>query len=532
MASAELSGASAAQIGRQVRDGDVSAVEVARAHLDRIAAVNGALNAIVVPLFDAALAQAQQLDERRRRGEALGPLAGVPITVKECLEVAGTAATFGLAGLQGRISASDGPLVARLRAAGAVIVGKTNVPPLGMHMETEGPLFGRTSNPWDLSRSPGGSSGGDAAIVAAAGVPLALATDAGGSIRQPAHACGICGLKPTSGRLTQTDLLVTTTAADGVRMPVVLAGLHSILQPGPLARTVEDLTLAMETLAAPGQHEIDATVSPTAWPDPRRVELAGLRIGMYVDDGVFPAAPAVRRAVEEAAASLASLGCHVEPFAPPDVPAAMRTFQSLLIPDGGRAFRRMLGDSPPDRKLKNLLAAAGMPNALRPVVAAFLELTGQPRLATSIRNLRQLSAHEFRQRLAQRAEYLARFLAALDAGRFDAVLCPVSPLPAAPHGQGEFLGLIASHTSLYNYLGLPAGAVPITRVRPEEAQPRAASRCRVEQMARHIETGSQGLPIGVQVAARPWREDIVLALLSALERQARTQPDYPQRPPL
>lgn len=523
---------SAVQLGQRVRDGDVSAVEATHSHLERIAAVNPQLNAIVVPRFEAALDDARRLDEGRRRGEVLGPLAGVPITVKECLDVAGMASTFGVSRRLDRAATADGPLVARLRAAGAIIVGKTNVPLLGMHMITEGPLWGRTANPWNLARSPGGSSGGDAAIIAARGVPLALATDAGGSIRQPAHACGIFGFKPTSGRLTQTDLPVTTAATGEHRVPIVLSGLHAILQPGPLARSVEDLAVTMEVLAAPGQHEADPTVAPAIWPDWRKVEPAGLRVGMYTDDGVFPVTAAVHRAVNEAAAHLRNAGCTIVAFKPPDVPQAMRSFQSLLVPDGGRAFRRMLAGSHADPKLKGLLAAAGLPNWLRPLAAWALEMQGQPRLAASIRSLRQLSAHEYRQRLAERVTYLTRFLATMDEHRLDALLCPASPLPAPTHDDGELLGTIASHTSLYNYLGLPAGSAPITKVHPAEAAPRPAGRCKVERMAQAIEANSAGLPIGVQIAARPWRDDIVLALMGALEREARTSADFPHAPPL
>ena len=182
--------------------------------------------------------EARAIDDCRRRGEPLGPLAGVPITVKECFQLTGTPTTLGVR-RRGEshetvpLATTDGPLIARLRSAGAIVVGKTNVPQLMLLYETDNPVYGRTNNPWDMGRGSGGSSGGEAAIIAAGGVPLGLATDLGGSIRQPAHVCGIHGLKPSGGRLTCVGSSSAFTGFDA--MPI---------QPGPMARHVEDLALA------------------------------------------------------------------------------------------------------------------------------------------------------------------------------------------------------------------------------------------------------------------------------------------------
>ena len=311
----EITGMGAAEIARRVAAGELSCVQVVEAHIRRIEAVNPRLNALVVPLFDRARDEAVAADAARDRGVPIGPLHGVPFTVKEYFTAAGTPATLGIPGWARRVAANDSALVARLRRAGAILLGKTNGPQLGLLIETDNPLYGRTNNPWDLGRSPGGSSGGEAALIAAGGSPLGLASDAGGSIRQPCHCCGIHGLKPTGGRLTIVGL-----SGEGhyPNFP------REWVQPGLMARRVEDLALAMSVLAAPAPDRLDPFVAPVAIGDPLAVSVAGLRVAMYTDDGYFPAAPAVRRAVSEAAAALRGLGASVESFRPPDVGEAMR----------------------------------------------------------------------------------------------------------------------------------------------------------------------------------------------------------------
>ena len=529
---ASLTDLSAGQIAAGIAAGDFSAREAVDAHLARIEEVDPRLNAVIYRRFIEARQEADAIDAARRRGKQLGPLAGVPITIKECLDVAGTAATLGIRRLAGKLSPVDGPLVARLRRAGAVIVGKTNVPQLAMYFETDGPLFGRTNNPWNLERSPGGSSGGEAAILAARGSALGLATDAGGSIRHPAHCCGVHGLKPTSGRLSQVDLPMTSIQAGSVRMPATLTGPHSLLQIGPMARHVADLALAMQVLAAPGQQEFDAMVSPMTWCEQSRVDVGKLRIGYYVDDGVLTVSPAIRRAVLAAIEGLREAGAEVERFAPPNVVESIALFQQLIFPDGGAAFRRMLGDETADPRIKRFLQGASLPDALRPVLGWLLRRAGQPRLAAGAMSIRRRSADEYRRDLAERAAVTARFLAALDAERFDAIVCPVHPVPAPQHQASPYLGLISSYTSLYNLLGLPAGTVAATRVRPGEETERIPTRDVVERSAQAIEAESTGLPIGVQVVARHWREDVVLAVMQSLEGHFRAGHDYPERPPI
>jgi fatty acid amide hydrolase len=505
----------AAEIAHRVASGELSARDVVEACISRIERVNGRLNALAVPLFEQARAAAAAADATRDRGDALGPLHGVPVTIKEMFDTAGSATTAGLAGRAAQVADADSPLVDRLRRAGAIVLGKTNVPQFGMLCETDNPVYGRTNNPWDLGRSPGGSSGGEAALIAAGGSPLGLGSDLGGSIRLPCHCCGIHGLKPTGGRLTMRGHWMSSNWRDGWA------------QPGPIARRVADLSLALSVLDTAA----DAP-APRRPGDPAAVAVGQLRVAAYADDGYFPPAPAIRRAVREAAAALRERGARVEDFRPPDVAEAARLYFGLYFADGLDEIRQHLGGGPCDWRVRRILLFAGMPTALRPAVGRLLAWTAQ-RYAAQIVGFvprRRLTAEAYARLIDEEAAYRGRFLAALDAGQFDAIVCPASGLPALRHG--EFNGSVASsYTYLYNLLGLPAGVVAATRVRPGEESEREPSWDPVVRAARAVERGSAGLPVGVQVVARPWREDVVLAVMSTLEHNFGKQPDYPAQPP-
>lgn len=506
----------AAELARLIQSGQLSSREAVDAHIQQIEKVNPRLNAVVVPLFDQARDEAARADAARARGAELGPLHGVPITIKECHHVTGTASTAGLESQTGHRAECDALMVGRLRRAGAVVLGKTNVPQLMLYYETDNPVYGRTNNPWNPDRSPGGSSGGEGAIIAAGGSPLGLGSDIGGSIRNPAHACGIQGIKPTSGRLSVRG------SADQMLFP----GMEAIAdQMGPLARRVEDLALAMSVLAAPGQELEDPAVPPVPWRDPAAVSVKGLRVGMYIDDGFLSVSPAIRRAVKEAGNALAERGARVVEFRPPAVSEAVRLYTALLSADGAAWTKPLLRGGRRDRRINGLIMLARLAGGVRRSVAWSMERAGQKYLADSLRAVGFQTAEGYWRLIAERKSYQERFLAAL--GDCDAIICPPFMTPALRHGASEWINSVGSYASLYNVLGLPAGVEAATRVRPGEESDRAPSKDVVLRTLREVEQGSTGLPVGVQVAARHWREDIVLAVMGALEEHFRMQPDYP-----
>jgi fatty acid amide hydrolase len=511
----------AGELRDRIASGELSAAEVVEAHIRRIEAVNPRLNAVVVPLFDQARTQAQAADAARQRGEPLGPLHGVPVTIKEMFDVAGTPTTLGLTTRAAVKAAADAAPVARLRQAGAIVLGKTNVPQFGMMYESDNPVYGRTNNPWDLGRAPGGSSGGEAAIVAAGGSPLGLGSDGGGSIRHPCHSCGVHGFKPTTGRLTFRGHPISAN------YPVEYA------QPGPIARHVADLDLLLRVLAAPGQEVIDPTVAPAAWPDPSAVRIDGLRVGWYTYDGLYQVAPGLRRAVHEAAAALRAMGAQVAEFEPPEVGEAWRIYLGRLWADGGDTVRELARGGPQDWRMRRILLGLGLPTLFRRPLPWLCERLGRPFEARLYRALprRRLAVTEYLRLMADQAAYRVRFLAALDAARLDVLLSPPHGLPALTHGA-EYGAVGGCYTLLYNLLGMPAGVVAAIRVRPGEESDRDARKDRLEAFSAAVEKGSAGLPVGVQVAARPWRDDVALAVMAALEAHFRKQPDYPGWPPL
>lgn len=310
----------AINIAACVRGRELTAKEVTEAFIRRIELVNGRLNAVVVPMYESARAAAAAIDELVAARAPVGPLSGVPITVKESFDVRGTATTAGLTARKEHIASADALVVSCLRQAGAVVLGKTNVPPLLQSTETSNPVDGRTNNPWDLERAPSGSSGGEGAIIASCGSALGLGSDLGGSVRLPAHACGNHELRPTSGRLSMLGHFDCMAGNEGIAT-----------QPGPMARTVADLGLAMSVLAGAAPSLRDASLAPAPWSDPSGVDISGLRIAYYTDNGVFRPSPSVRRVVREAAETLGEMGVRVEERQGPDLAEAWDICVRLLV---------------------------------------------------------------------------------------------------------------------------------------------------------------------------------------------------------
>jgi len=327
---------------------------------------------------------------------------------------------------------------------------------------------------------------------------------------------------PTSGRLTLAGTFDALLApGQEVLVP----------QPGPLGRRVEDLAAAMTVLQGAGADvDLDASPAPPLEPGVG-APIAGLRVGFCLDDGWFPPSPACRRAVREAAAALEDRGAIVEEFSPPGVAEAMELFFGLMSA-AGPGWARRLGLGPLDPRLRELLVVSALPHPANRLLAAVLEVAGQPRRARVVRAIGRRSTAEYWKLVARRRGYCERFLGKEGPGRFDAWILPPSPTPALRHGASRYLLGAASYTILPKVLGVPAGVVAATRVRPDEEAERDPSRDPVERTAREVDRGSAGLPVGVQVVAPRWREDTALRIMAALESHFRAQPDYPDCPPL
>jgi amidase len=445
----------AAALAGRIRNGDVSAREAVDACLDAIDRVNGELNAVVQIVAERARHEAAAADERQAAGVELGPLHGVPVTIKDCFATEGIVTTVGTTGLRSFVPDADDVTVARLRDAGAIVVGKTNCPELLMGLESDNAVYGRTVNPHDITRTCGGSSGGEAAIVAAGASPLGLGSDSGGSLRVPAHFCGVPTLKPTHGRVPTTSAVFPSSGP--------FSRLRAV---GTLAPTVADLGLALGILAGPDGR--DPWAAPVALRDPDAADVNGLRVAVYTQDGVSSPTPETVAAVEGAAVALDKAGASVEPARLPGVDQTVDLFTGILGGDGGAGLRRILeavGTTEPGPLIANMLA--------------FVSAGVQP-------------ASEYADRLARWDRFRLDAMTFLD--RFDVVLSPVAAVPALPHGTtfqhiSEF-GYVFTH----NLTGWPAAVV-------------------------RGGTSPEGLPIGVQIAAGPWRDDRALAVARHLESE-------------
>jgi fatty acid amide hydrolase len=491
----------ARELAARIRNGEMSAARAVEAYIARLEEVNPRLNALVVKRYDEARREAREIDRRRAAGEPLGPLAGVPVTVKECLDLAGTPATFGIPSRRNATASADERHVARLRAAGAIVLGKTNVGQLLLMIESDNPVYGRTNHPQDAGRSPGGSSGGEAALLAAGASALGLGTDLGGSARVPAAFCGVVGFKPTAGRCDDPGRFSSPIGQRAVASQV-----------GVLGRSVDDVALGLEVINGGARPAPDRSLAP-AMPllDPAAVDLTGLRVAYYTDDGTFTPAPAVRRAVREAVAALQARGANVQSFTPPDPARARNLFFGVLGADGFAGARRALGKDRRDRRI----AAIEIALRSRRVANLALRLSGRRRLQREVvANYGRTDTDHYWSLVEAILDYRAEFERAF-AGH-DVLVGPPNPLPAFRHGAAEELVLAGAYSCLFNVLGWPAGVVPVTRVAEGEESDRPASRDPMDRAARETERGSVGLPIGVQVAACPWREDMALAAMRAI----------------
>jgi Asp-tRNA(Asn)/Glu-tRNA(Gln) amidotransferase A subunit family amidase len=448
---------------RNLRRGDLSSRELAAHYLERIDAVNGALNAVVALRPDRVLAEAEAADVARADGRD-DPLLGLVLTVKDCFDVEGYPTTAGSHARSGHVAARDAVVVGRLRAAGAIVLAKTNLPECSQSYETDNALFGRTNNPFDTDRTSGGSSGGEAALLGADASPVGLGSDGGGSIRVPSHYCGVVGLRPTVGRVPET----------GMWPPTRSTGFMDLFCIGPMGRSVADTELLLPILAGPDG------VDPYAHPVPLESHQSPgtrRRVGIYEDDGTVRPTDGTRAAIQRAGEQLEAAGYEVEPVSPPKVGEATELFFAVAGADGGSILRAQV-------------AAAG--GRHHPQFRQLLE--SFPDTPPSAADYFSLLARVFAFRARVR-EWLSGY---------EVVVCPVVSGPAPIHGMPP-AGVRPDrymHYEAFNYVhtyamaGVPAGSVPC---------------------------GSEGdLPIGVQVVAAPYREQAVFDAMRVIE-QAQTQ---------
>lgn len=452
------------EMAELVRSRKLSPVELVAMHLARIEQLNPKLNAFLhvdAPRAMDAARVAEASLVSKARPDSFGPLFGVPVSVKSSMDVAGWRCECGSALRRNYVATEDAPLVARLRAAGAILLGNTNVPEFLMAYETDNSFYGRTNNPWDLTRTPGGSSGGEAAAIAAGCSAGGVGSDGGGSIRIPAHFVGICGLKPTPGRIPSTGHY-PASAGPFAQLGVV----------GPMARTVADVARLFEVMAGLDlQDPASAPVPLRKWSDD---EIRKLRIAYFEDDGVTLVTAETAAAVRTAADALRRQGFQVETWRPQNLERVWQLWWNLF----GRAVQTAFEPAVRDKESE----LSPMYRAWRAHVALQPPLDGQEWFNTLI------GRDALRGKLLEQME------------KFPILLSPVCAIPAFRHGEREwqvhgrkveYLKAM-SYSQWFNLLGNPAAVVPVGK-------------------------SPEGLPIGVQVVGRPWEDEAVLAIAAKIE---------------
>jgi amidase len=436
-----------------LRNKDLSPLELAEEHICRIERLNPMLNAIVD--FDADTVRAQA------KVVKTGELAGLPITIKSSISVAGHLCEVGSTLWRGRIAERDAIAVARLRAAGAIILGTTNCPEFLMAYETDNLLHGRTNNPWDLERTAGGSSGGEAAAIAAGLSAGGLGSDSGGSVREPAHFSGICALKPTAERISSIG-----------HVPPCLGPFTTLGAIGPMARSIADVELLFRIASQPCS--LDPAGDPATYHPVTLSEAKQLRIGYLEDDGLVPVTAETRKAVRDAVDALRQQGFDVQEYRPPSLEAARKLWDIFFVQCGAMFYEPEI---------------AGRRDELSPV---FLDFLAQAEMRTS------LTAASLLQAWAQMDLVRSSLLAEME--NFPILLTPVCSVPAFRHGErawtieGKTVSYLDAmrYTQWFNLLGAPAAVVPVG-------------------------SSAGGLPIGVQIAGKPFADEAVLTIASAVE---------------
>lgn len=452
----DLVSSSVIALAAAIRDRRISSEEMTRVYLDRIEAVNGPLNAVVLLRADDAIADARRRDEALARGEAMGPLHGVPMTLKDSINTADMVTTGGTLGRKDYLPGKNATVAARLIAAGAVLMGKTNTPEFTMSFETGNLVYGETRNPYDNSRSPGGSSGGAGAAIAAAMTPFDIGSDTGGSIRVPAHFNGVAGIKPTTGRVPRTGHVVD------------FRGVHQAkTQLGPMARYVDDLDLLLRIISGPDDR--DPFIYPVPLGEPATVDLKGLRMAWHSDNGLFEPDPETQATVAAAVSALTQAGAVASEVVPGPVGEVGEDIWVLGADEqDGHAW------------MDRLLAAAGTEETHE-----FIDWT-RDRSFT-------MTSGDFTALLERRDLFRSDMLAFM--ADYDIIVSPVAGFPALPYGEGASLDALMgfSYSHIHNLTGWPGAVV----------------RCG---------TSPQGLPIGVLITARPWAEHVALAVAGHLEQ--------------
>jgi len=491
-----------------------SCVEVVTTFCSRALEFGEHSNNVTEEFYDEAITSAMLVDDRRAKGIPDRLLEGVPISLKDQIHQKGADSTCGLAVRCFQPSEEHGLLTELLVEQGAIPFVRSNVPQCLLLPESANAIWGVAQHPTRPDRTPGGSSGGEAALVAHHGSPLGIGTDIGGSVRIPAHYCGVYAFKPTPQRNSRKGLAVQRLNDKSGQECIVSAA-------GPIGNSVDDLVLVMRSWWVDKMYEKSPTTPPLPFCMDQYKSPAPLRVGYFTFDGWCEAAPPCVRAVEEACDKLRSAGVEVVKWNLPDFSDTMVRYFQLMGADGEmRGFFDALSGEALNPMYKTLFQASMLPNSIRPFVSYLLTALGETRLGQLCKAAGSKSVYEYWKIQAEKTAYTNEVFEKIREARLDAIICPGGSLPALPHGLSKDLVLTLSYTILFNVLHMPAGCVPMTTVRAGEEVYEAhitKHKDKLVQLSKQTMKGSEGLPIGVQVATLPFQDEKCLRVMKILE---------------
>ncbi|XP_070224222.1 fatty-acid amide hydrolase 1 [Bos mutus] len=490
------------QLVQKLHSGDLYPEAVLFTYIGKAWEVNKGTNCVTTYLADCET----QLCKVPRQGL----LYGVPVSLKECFSYKGQDSTLGLSLNQGVPAEGDCVVVQVLKLQGALPFVHTNVPQSMFSFDCSNPLFGPTMNPWNSSKSPGGSSGGEGALIAAGGSPLGLGTDIGGSIRFPSAFCGICGLKPTGNRLSKSGLKGCVYGQVAVQLAV-----------GPMARDVESLALCMRALLCEDMFRLDPTVPPLPFREEIYRSSQPLRVGYYETDNYTMPTPAMKRALLETKQRLEVAGHTLVPFLPSNIPHALETLGTGgLFSDGGTTFLQNFKGDFVDSCLGDLISILRLPGWLKGLLA-FMMKPLLPRLSAFLNNMKSRSARKLWELHHETEVYRHSVMAQWRALELDVLLTPMMGPALDLNGPGKATGAV-SYTLLYNCLDFPAGVVPVTMVTAEDEAQLQFYKGYFgdiwDKTLQKVVRKSVGLPVAVQCVALPWQEELCLRFMREVEQ--------------
>ncbi len=512
----ELHQLTAAEISQALAAGTLRCTELVQALRERRRRVDSGLNSFVLACDDD-MKSAEEADSLRTKGKAIGPLHGVPVTIKDSVNLRGYDSTMGIASRVGKPAHEDAVLVAELRRQGAIFLGKTNVPQALLAQETDNPVYGVTKNPWDAARTPGGSSGGESAAVAAGLSPLGIGTDIGGSIRIPAHFCGLVGFKPTLDRWSNRGSNTAIKGQEIVRSQI-----------GCLSRSVADVKLLWDSVDIPRMAESDPLVCPL--PASGLPDLRGMTIGFVDDDDFLPPSRSIRRAVALARTALEEAGGTIVSHWPIGSRDVLATWLSALSSDNGKTLLETIGSDPVADAIKPSMNLIKIPGPLRRRLGGLLSTLGERRLGMLLDIVGEKTVTELWQLTQRRTELRTEEFDGWRRSGIDALICPPHVVPAMRHGESGDFVLSLGAMFRWTLLAFPAGIVPVTTVQAEETIGYEGGKDRIAKKTASILSGSKGLPVGVQVVAKPFCEEAMLAVMAAIESSVQRLDSFPHTP--